>query len=74
MKNITLSLDPNLLDAGRKYAKTHYTSLNALIRQLLAKIVLPESQNWMENTFQLMDKTKANSKGKKWHREDLYDV
>jgi len=45
MKNITISIDKDILEAGRKYAKKHNTSLNALIHKLLTQTVLPSSQN-----------------------------
>jgi plasmid stability protein len=51
MKNITISLDDEILKAGREYAKRHNTSLNSLIRKLLAQTVLPKSQNWLEEGF-----------------------
>jgi hypothetical protein len=74
MKNITISLEDEILKAGREYAKRHNTSLNSLIRKLLAQTVLPESQNWLDECFALMDQANANSHGEKWKREDLYDV
>ena len=75
MSNITISIPEDLLKSGRKYAKEHNTSLNALIRQTLEKtVVKSKSKTWIQECFQYMDKTKANSKGKKWKREDLYDV
>ncbi len=75
MKNITLSIPDELLRSGREYAKNHHISLNSLVREVLAKTVSrPSGKNWLEECFNLMDKTKANSKGRKWKREDLYDV
>jgi hypothetical protein len=74
MKNITISIEEEVLAAGREYAKQHNISLNSLIRKLLAQTVLPESQNWLEECFSLMDQTNANSHGKRWTREELYDV
>jgi len=74
MKNITISLDNKLLEAGRQYAKEHNTSLNALIRRLLAQAVLPSSPDWLNESFSLMDQVSADSSGLKWKREDLYDV
>ncbi len=74
MPNITLSIDENLLEAGRKYAIKHNTSLNSLIRDLLEDAVLSKSGEWLEEAFKLMDQAKANSHGKKWKREDLYDA
>jgi plasmid stability protein len=74
MANITISLDDDLLKAGRKYAQKHQTSMNALIRKLLSQAVTDDSNEWIEECFRLMDRTGANSKGLKWKREDLYDV
>ena len=37
VKNITLALDDETLDAGRAYAQRHQTTLNALVRELLVK-------------------------------------
>lgn len=74
MPNITISLDEDLLKAGRKYAQMHDTSMNALIRRLLEQTVRPESKDWLDECFRLMDQTEANSEGKRWKREDLYDA
>ena len=74
MPNITISIDEDLLKAGRQYAKKQNTSLNALIRKLLGKTVKCESKNWLDECFKLMDQAEVNSQGKRWKREDLYDV
>ncbi|HEX3046762.1 MAG TPA: DUF6364 family protein [Bacillota bacterium] len=74
MKNITISVEEDILEAGREYAKRHNMSLNSLIRKLLAQTVQSESQNWLEECFSLMDQANADSKGQKWAREELYDV
>ncbi len=74
MKNITLAMEEDIIKAGRRYAKAHNTTLNTLIRSLLVKTVVPSSRNWLTETFDLMDKTKGNSRGKRWTREDLHRV
>ncbi len=74
MPNITISLDEELLKSGRRYAQMHQTSLNALIRKLLEQTVRFQSDDWIEESFQLMDRAGGNSKGQKWKREDLYDA
>ncbi len=74
MKNITLSLNEDILNAGRSYAKKHNVSFNALIRRLLEQAVVKSSPSWVEESFKLMDKAKVNSGGKKWTREELYRV
>jgi predicted HicB family RNase H-like nuclease len=48
MANVTISIDDKLLKEGRKYAKSHGTSLNALIRQLLSGTVQSSSDDWLQ--------------------------
>jgi len=73
MANITLSLDDDLIKAGREYAKKNQgTSLTNLIRKLLKDTISPSSEQWIEECFALMDKAKGKSGGKSWSREDLY--
>ena len=74
MPNITLSLDEDILRAGREYARKHNTSLNNLVRRLLRQTVSRESTEWLEECFRIMDKAGGNSRGRKWTREGLYDV
>jgi hypothetical protein len=73
MKNITLSLDDELLEAGREYAQRHQTTLNALVRELLVRTVLADRQTAVKEMFRLMDASPGNSRGRRWKREDLYD-
>ena len=70
MPNITISIEEKLLEAGRKYAKDHHTSLNALIRKLLMNTVVKKNSTWLEECFELMDKAAGNSEGQKWTRHD----
>ena len=74
MPNITISLDEELLKSGRRYAQAHQTSLNALIRKLLEQTVKLQTDDWLEESFRLMDRAGGNSKGRKWNRKDLYDA
>jgi len=74
MPNITLSINEDLLKAGRRYAQAHNTSLNSLVRDLLGKTVRQESEEKWKEMFKLMDEAGGNSRGQKWKREDLYDV
>ena len=39
MKNITLSIDENILKTGREYARRHNISFNAMVRQLIEQAV-----------------------------------
>jgi hypothetical protein len=72
--NITISMNDEILKAGREYAKLHGMSLNALIRKLLERTVKSSSTDWMDECFQKMDLAGADSKGTTWQREELYDV
>ena len=74
MPNITISIDEKLLKSGREYADRHSTSVNALIRTLLEQTVQSESSQWLDECFALMDRAGGRSKGKRWKREELYDV
>lgn len=75
MHNITLSIQDDILKAGREYSKKHNISLNTLLRKLLAKTVMrPANTALLEESFRLSVEANANSHGKKWSREELYDV
>lgn len=74
MANITISINDDLLKAGRQYAKAHNTSLNAIIRELLEKKVPSRKGDWFEECIHLMDSAQVDSKGKKWDRAEIYDV
>jgi hypothetical protein len=74
MPNVTISLDEELLQSGRRYAEKNQTSLNGLIRKLLEETVAANSADWVEACFELMDRAGGDSGGRTWCREDLYDV
>jgi hypothetical protein len=74
MKNITLSIDDELLQKGREYARAHNISLNVLVRRLLEQAVARRESRWLDDMFDLMDKANVSSKGKRWTREELYRV
>lgn len=72
MKNITLALDDDTLDAGRAYAQRHQTTLNALVRELLVKTVVADREGAVLEMFRLMDAHPGHSQGRRWTREELY--
>ena len=72
MKNITLALDEDTLDAGRAYAQRHDTTLNALVRELLVKTVVADREAAVGEMFRLMDAHPGRTKGKRWTRDELY--
>ncbi len=73
MKNVTLALDDETLNAGRAYAQRHQTTLNALIRELLEKTVLSDREASIREMFRLMDAYPGNSRGQHWTREELHE-
>ena len=74
MKNITLSLDDDLLEAGRSYAAEHKTSLNALVRELLSQRVQQGASAQRERVLRLSADYAGDSRGKNWTRDELYDA
>lgn len=74
MKNITLSIDEDILQAGREYARVHDMSFNVLVRKLIEQTVVPQKDKWLTDTFSLMDKVNVSSQGHKWTRDELYRV
>ncbi len=74
MKNITLSIDDDILQAGREYARAHDMSFNVLVRKLIEQTVIPQKDKWLSDTFTLMDKIQVSSSENKWTREELYRV
>lgn len=74
MKNITLSIDDSILQAGREYARQHNISFNVLVRRLIEQTVVQKQSRWLDDTFSLMDKANVKSDNEKWTRGDLYRV
>ena len=72
MKNITLALDEDTVEAGRVYAQRHQTTLNALVRELLVKTVVADREAAVREMFRLMDAHPGRAPRKRWAREELY--
>ncbi|UTC63096.1 hypothetical protein E4O03_09750 [Treponema sp. OMZ 792] len=72
MKNITLSLDEDILTAGQEYAKNQNISFNSLIRKLLEQTIHSQKHKWLDDTFSLMDKVSISTEKKQWTRDELY--
>ena len=72
-KNLTLSLDADLLEAGRRYAKAQGSSLNAVIRSFLRSAVLgDEASRSGDELMDALESAEGDSGGKRWKREDAY--
>jgi len=74
MKNVTLSIDDDLLKIGREYARRHNISFNVMVRRLIEKTVKSSSDKWIDDTFSLMDRLNVSSEGESWTRDELYRV
>lgn len=74
MKNITLSMDDDLLKTGREYASRHNISFDVMLRRLIEQTVKPPLDKWLDDTFLLMDKLDLSSEDELWTREDLHRV
>ncbi len=72
MKNVTLTLDEETLEAGRTYAERHQTTLDALVGDLLAQTVVADRHATVVEMFRLMDAHPGNSQGRRWTRDELY--
>lgn len=72
MRNLTISIDEQTLDASRKYAKARGLSLNALIRNLLRRTVQAGGASRLEETLRLAKELNIKSDGRRWTRDDNY--
>jgi hypothetical protein len=72
MSILTLTLDEETLEAGRRYARRHQITLDALVRDVLVRTVKADREAAVAEMFRLMDAHPGNSHGSRWHREELY--
>jgi hypothetical protein len=71
MANLTLSIDDEHLNRGRRYAQARGTSLNSLVRKLLADAVSkPEAS--VDFIIERVRQSSGDSKGGKFSREELH--
>ncbi|REJ82152.1 MAG: ribbon-helix-helix protein, CopG family [Acidobacteria bacterium] len=75
MKNITLSVDDDVLAQVRRHAAEHETSVNALVRQFLTDLAQRESRarQARQRMRELSRSTPARSAPREWTREDLHE-
>jgi len=71
MANITLSIDEDLLNRSRSYARARGTSLNALVRSLLSNAAFAPDAS-VDFLIERLKKSSGDSKGVKFSREDLH--
>jgi hypothetical protein len=72
--NVTLSIDDDLLRRAREAAKRRGTSLNQMIRDLLADVTSDtDPEETVRELQKLWEDGQSGSKGRTWTREELYD-
>ncbi|MEQ1694463.1 MAG: hypothetical protein ABL901_01360 [Hyphomicrobiaceae bacterium] len=74
MKNITLAVDEDVLNAVRRYAVEHSTTVNAIVRGVLEGIAERSNRQKSEwdELFEVADQAGARSGGATWSRDDLH--
>jgi NRPS condensation-like uncharacterized protein len=75
MANLTLAIEDDLLKRVRAYARTHDTTVNSMVRQLLRHTV--EQNDFaarLAECLQIADRAEGHSRGRTWKRADLHDV
>lgn len=74
-KNITLTVDEEILKHVRIYAAERRTSVNAMVRDYLAGLVAREREadDAREALLKLARAKRGDMGSQKWDRESLYD-
>ena len=75
MKNITLSLDKDVLLAVRRYAVEHGSSVNRLVRNFLSQIAEREdrARHARQRIRVMSGRSKVSVGTKSWRREQLHE-
>jgi plasmid stability protein len=75
MRNITLSVDEDVLAAVRRHAAEHNSTVNALVRDYLTNLAAHNNRAKQVRTrLRQLSKRSQGRLGKKtWSREDLHD-
>jgi glucokinase len=72
MKNLTLSIDEQLLEKARKYAAEHSTTVNQMVRDFLKDKIGNDKTCSVKSGFQIAEQAGASSGGWKFNREEIY--
>ena len=75
MKNITLSVDDDILAVVRRHAAERNSSVNALVREYLTNLAAHEDRaSRARARLRQLSRQSAGRIGKKtWNREELHD-
>lgn len=76
-KRATVYLEPDLYKGlkikAAETSKSVSQLINESVRESLASYGEEENDPWLDRCFQLMDQAAANSAGKKWTRDEIYE-
>jgi hypothetical protein len=75
MKNITLSVDENVLIAVRRYTAERNSSVNALVREYLGSVAQHEdrARQARKRLQELSQQSQGQLGDKTWGRENLHE-
>jgi Family of unknown function (DUF6364) len=75
MRNITLSVNEDVLATVRRYAAERNSTVNALVREYLTNLAAHEDRAKQARVriAELSKRSRGSLGDKKWSREDLYD-
>ena len=75
MKNITLSVDEDVLAAARRYAAEHDSTVSALVREYLTNLAAHRdcAGRVRSRLRQLIRQSQGRLGKKTWSREDLHE-
>jgi len=75
MKNITLSVDENVLAEVRRYAAERNATVNGLVRDFLTSIAAREdrARNVRKRIRELSSHSAGRIGSKSWSRDDLHE-
>jgi hypothetical protein len=75
MKNITLSVDEQVLAAVRRYAAKRDSSVNGMVRDFLAEIAQREdrARGARERLRKLSNRSSARIGTRSWGRDELHE-
>ena len=75
MKNITLSVEEEVLSSVRRYAAERNSSVNALVREYLTTVAQHDdrARHARERLRELSRKSRGRLGKRTWSREDLHE-
>ena len=75
MKNITLSVDDDVLATARRYAAEHDSTVNGLVRDYLTRLARYDDRaaSARRRIRELSEQSAAKIGGKTWHRDSLHE-